>query len=391
MHAFRAQLGLGAHPDRFRTRLCRIVSILPCLVLILAAGCARKQTARPRDIPAVRVKAVVEKRVAIPDSSEYIGMLKSRHSTALNPQVSGEVTHIFVRSGDKVKSGAPLMQIDPLVQEALVANQKAARAAQVANVQFARGQWDRAQKLYKAGVMSRQDYDQAKTNLDSAREQLRSLDAQLRQQQVQLHYYRVVAPTGGIVGDIPVRLGDRVTTSTLLTTIDQPGALELYVNVPVEHENALRIGQRVQLLNSSGKLLGQTRIDFISPEVDSSSQSILVKAAVENPGDALRTSQFVRARIIWGTHRGLLIPVLAVTQLNGQYFAFVVEHRGKSLIAREKEIRVGQIIGEQYEVLEGLQAGDRVVVRGTQDLTDGAPVSVTPATPAGNSSRSSRP
>ncbi|HVB99305.1 MAG TPA: efflux RND transporter periplasmic adaptor subunit, partial [Candidatus Dormibacteraeota bacterium] len=163
---------------------------------------------------------------------------------------------------------------------------------------------------------------------------------------------------------------------------DQPGALELYVNVPLEREKDLRLGQRVQLLDGSGNQIGQTRTDFISPEVDTSSQSILVKAAVENPGDALRTAQLVRARIIWGTHQGLLIPVLAVTQLNGQYFAFVVEGSGKALVAREREIGVGQIIGGQYEVLKGLHAGDRVVVEGTQELADGTPVSVTPAAPA---------
>ncbi|HVB99826.1 MAG TPA: efflux RND transporter periplasmic adaptor subunit, partial [Candidatus Dormibacteraeota bacterium] len=204
MHLFCLQKGSGTHFRQY-SRFRRIFqSVLFCLPLIVTAACARKQAAVHPHFPAVPVKTVVEAPVTIPDSSEYIGMLKSRHSTALNPQVEGEVTEIFVKSGDRVKAGTPLMQIDPLVQEALVANQKAARAAQVANVQFARTQWNRAQKLYAAGIVSRQDYDQAKTTLDSAREQLQSLDAQLRQQQVELHYYRVVAPTGGIVGDIPV-------------------------------------------------------------------------------------------------------------------------------------------------------------------------------------------
>ncbi|HVB33359.1 MAG TPA: efflux RND transporter periplasmic adaptor subunit [Patescibacteria group bacterium] len=376
----------GAQAGRSRSGWRRLASLLPCLALIFAAACARKQSEGQRGFRAVSVKTAVEEPVTIPDSSEYIGMLKSRHSIALNPQVDGQVTQIFARSGDDVRAGAPIMQIDPLVQEALVANQQAARAAQVANVEFAKTQWERAQKLYQAGVMSRQNFDQAKTTLDAARQQLRSLDAQVRQQQVQLHYYRVVAPTGGIIGDIPVRVGDRVTTSTLLTTIDQPGALELYVNVPVEREKDLRLGQTIQLLDSSGNLVAQTHIDFISPEVDSSSQSILLKAAVENPAGTLRTSQVVQTRVIWDTHRGLMIPVLAVTQLNGQYFAFVVVGNGKALIAREREIGLGPIVGGQYEVLRGLHAGDRVVVEGTQELADGTPVSVTPAAPSGNPS-----
>jgi RND family efflux transporter MFP subunit len=345
-----------------------------CFAVAGAAGCARKQAPAPQAFPAVAVKTKVLEPVSIPESSEYLATLKSRHSAILNPQVDGQVTRILVRSGDRVKAGTPLMQIDPLEQQALVASQQAARAAQKANVEYARVQWERSEKLYASGVISKQAYDEAKSTYDSAAAQLHALDAQVRQQQVQLHYYRVVAPTGGIVGDIPVRVGDRVTTSTLLTTIDESGNLELYLNVPLEQAGRLRLGETIDLLDASGKLLGQTRTDFISPEVDNSSQSVLVKAQVPNSRGTLRTLQFVRARIIWGTHEGLLIPVLAISRVGGQYFAFAVEKKGASLVARQKEVRVGQIVGNQYEVLSGLEPGERVVIEGTQELADGVPV-----------------
>ena len=352
----------------------RFAALAVCFAVAGAAGCARKQAAAPQTFPAVLVKTKVLEPVTIPQSSEYLGTLKSRHSAILNPQVDGQVTRILVRSGDRVKAGEPLMQIDPLEQQAMVASQQAARAAQQASVEYARVQWERSQKLYASGVISKQVYDEAKTTYDSARAQLHALDAQVRQQQVQLHYYRVVAPTSGIVGDIPVRVGDRVTTSTLLTTVDEAGSLELYLNVPLEQAGRLRIGLPIDLLNTAGDILGRTRVDFISPEVDNSSQSVLVKAAVPNSRGTLRTLQFVRARIIWGTHQGLLLPVLSVSRIGGQYFAFVVEGKGKSLVARQKEISVGQIAGNDYEVLGGLDAGERVVVEGTQELGDGMPV-----------------
>ena len=98
------------------------------------------------------------------------------------------------------------MQIDPLQQQALVGSQEAARAAQLANLEYARTQWEREQKLYEAGVVAKQEYDQAKTNVDTAEQQLKALDQQLQAQQVLLHYYKVVAPTDGIIGDIPVRV-----------------------------------------------------------------------------------------------------------------------------------------------------------------------------------------
>lgn len=375
----------SAKPERLRPRpsgaiggSTRIPALYAALCLAaFAAGCGPKQAAGNLDPAATPVKTIVVRPVPISDASEYLATLKSRHSTALNPLVEGQVTQIFVKSGDRVAAGTRLMEIDPLKQQATLDSQDAARAAQEANVRFARVQWERAQKLYAAGVTSKQDFDQAKTNLDSAEQQLKSLEQQVQQQKVELHYYSVVAPTAGIVGDIPVRVGDRVTFTTLLTTVDEPGRLQLYVNVPVEHSKELRRGQTVQLLDASGKILVQSQIDFISPEVDNTTQSVLVKAEIENSSGALRTSQFARARIIWGVHEGPVLPVLAVSRINGQFFVFVVEGGGKSLEAHQRMLRLGEVADNQYPVLDGLKAGEHVVVEGAQNLIDGTPVSET--------------
>lgn len=370
-----------------RRRQLRLLVILCALALsAFSAGCSKKEVAASQDAPASPVKTVIVRPVAISDSSEYLATLKSRHSTVLNPQVEGQVTEIFVKSGDHVTPGTPLMQIDPLKQQATVGSQDAARAAQVANVQFAKIQVERAQKLFDAGVISKMEFDQTRTNYDTAREQLKALEAQVSEQQVQLHYYRVVAPTDGIVGDIPVRVGDRVTVSTLLTTVDQPGSLELYVSVPVERAKDLKMGVAVEILDTSGKVAAESRIDFISSEVDNSTQSILAKATVKNASGALRTLQFARARIIWGVHQGPAIPVLAASRINGQFFVFVVEGSGKSLVARQRMLRLGELKDNQYPVLDGLKVGDRLVVDGAQNLLDGATVTEISAAPGGKPS-----
>ena len=369
--------GLAKFPGATGRRLRPLAFLSALCIAAFGVGCGKKQAATNQDAPAVPVKTVVIQPVPIPDASEYLATLKSRHSTTLNPQVEGQVTQILVKSGDRVTAGTPLIQIDPLKQQAMVGSQEAARAAQLANVQFTQSQWERVKELYDAGVVSKQDFDQAQTNLDMAKQQLKSLDAQVRQQQVELHYYRVVAPTDGLVGDISVRVGDRVTTSTLLTTVDKPGSLEVYVNIPVERSKDLKLGQTVQLLENAGNLVRESRIDFISAEVDNNTQSILVKARVKNSSGALRTSQFARARIIWGVHKGLVIPVLAVSRISGQFFVFVVEGNGKSLVAHQKMLRLGEMTGNQYVVLDGIKAGDRVVVQGAQNLIDGVPVSET--------------
>jgi RND family efflux transporter MFP subunit len=353
-----------------------------CLVAGLAAnaitlGCSghgpqNPQAAGPGAMP---VKVLEARAVPVDDASEYVASLKSRDSAVIMPQVEGQVTQIFVHSGERVAAGSALIEIDPLKQQATVKSQESARAAQEANLSWAKKQYDRTVGLASAGVVSKQDLDQAKSARDAAQAQMDALDAQVREQQVQLHYYKVVAPRAGVVGDIPVRVGDRVTTATLLTTVDQPGSLEAYVYVPIERSPQLKMNLPVQVLDSEGKALANSRISFISPQVDNTTQTVLVKARITNGNDALRQSQFIRARVVWGTHRNPEVPILAVSRLGGQYFAFVAEaQNGGAFLARQRPLKIGQTVGNDYEVQDGLKAGDKVIISGTQFLRDGVPV-----------------
>ena len=198
-------------------------------------GCGAKGPAGDAAAPpAMPVQVLVVESQKLTNSTEYLAILKSRHSATINPQVEGQVTKIFVKSGDRVAAGTPLLQIDPLKQEATVNSQESARVAQEANVRLAKVNLDRAVKLQAAGVISKADFDNAQTNYETAVAQLKSLEHQVQQQQVELRYYQVSAPMGGIVGDIPVRVGDRVGVTTLLTTVDEPGALEAYIYVPAK-------------------------------------------------------------------------------------------------------------------------------------------------------------
>jgi len=324
--------------------------------------------------PAMPVKVMEARDVPVDDASEYVATLKSRDSAVIMPQVEGQITQIFVHSGDRVGTGNPLIEIDPLKQQATVKSQEDSRAAQQANLNLAKQQYQRTEALAAAGVVSKQDLDQAKATLDAAQAQMDSLNAQVREQEVQLHYYRVMAPRTGIVGDIPVRVGDRVTTTTQLTTVDQPGSLEVYVYVPVERSTQLKMNLPVQVLDSSGKILANSRVSFISPQVDTTTQTVLVKARIANGNDALRQSQFIRARVVWGTHNSPEVPMLAVSRLAGQYFAFVAEPQGGGYVAKQRPLTVGLTVGNDFEVREGIRPGDKVIVSGTQFLMDGAPV-----------------
>jgi RND family efflux transporter MFP subunit len=266
------------------------------------------------------------------------------------------------------------MQIDPAKQEATVNTQQSTLAAKHAEVEFDKQQYARANGLFTSGVSSKMELDQAKSALDTAQSQLAALEAQVQQETVTLHYYKVTAPTNGVVGDIPVRVGDRVSTTTILTTVDKSGSLEAYIYVPIERAAQLKPGLPVQLVDGTGTVLASTKINFISPQVDNTTQSILAKAPVPDAKNAMRTAQFVRARVIWGTQQGTVVPILAVTRIGGQYFVFVAEDdKGKS-VAHQRPLQIGQIVGNDYVVLNGLKTGEKVVVSGTQFLVDGVPI-----------------
>jgi RND family efflux transporter MFP subunit len=349
--------------------------LLALSLAALGAACSGSvKGAPPQADPAIPVKIQVAQSVPISDTTEYVATLKSRDSAVIMPQVEGQITNINVHSGDRVLPGAELMQIDPSKQQATVNSQEHSRAAQEANLDYAQQQYNRISALAAAGVVAKQDLDQARSALDTAKAQLRSLDAQVQEQQVQLHYYRVTAPSTGIVGDIPVHVGDRVTTTTTLTSVDQPGSLEAYVYIPVERSAQLKMNMPVQIVDGSGQALADSRISFVSPQVDNTTQTVLIKSRIANNEDRLRNLQFIRARVIWGTHQGPVVPLVAVSRVGGQYFAFVAEDQNAKLVAHQKALRLGEMNGNDYVVLDGIKPGDKIIVSGIQFLVDGATV-----------------
>ena len=324
----------------------------------------------------IGVEAITLAPKPIERTTEYIAAVKSRRSTTIQPQVEGFITAITARPGQRVSRGTPLMQIDAGRQQAAVASLDSIRAAREADLQFARQQAERMKTLYEAGAVSQQEFEQAATAVQTTQAQLRAVEAQIREQQVELAYHRVTAPTAGIVGDIPVRVGDRVTRQTVLTTIDENAGLELYINVPVAQAAALKPGLRVRVVDDAGQTMATSALNFISPSVDTQTQSVLVKAPLSN-NISLRTDQFVRTQIVWSDEPGLTVPLVAVTRVNGQYFVYVVEKGdGGALVARQRAVQLGPMAGNDYVVLSGLEAGEQLIVSGVQKIGDGVPVQV---------------
>jgi multidrug efflux pump subunit AcrA (membrane-fusion protein) len=392
----------------------------------------------------------------VEDSSDYAATLDSRQSISVLPKVSGRITAIYVQSGDRVQRGEPLLQVDSDVQQAQVASRRAGvntAAAEVnasiadvasaketlqslqaqqrvaeANVKFNQEEYQRYQDLFNAGATSRQSLSQKLNAIQTAQAQLSQAKADVQAQKaavlraqaqvvrnqeavaqaqadvftsrVQLQGFTVTAPIAGVVGNIPAKLGDLVTTSTTLLTLSRNEQLEVQLQIPLERSGVLRQGQTVKLLDENGKALRSGQISFISPTVDSATQSVQAKAVFANGDNTLRPSQFVRARVVWSVRPGLLVPTTAISRLGGKDFIFVaapfrasgckalaqgqgggggapVKADPNQMVAAQKLIRLGKIIGNNQEVLSGLQASERIVTSGILQLQNCLPIAST--------------
>jgi RND family efflux transporter MFP subunit len=358
-----------------------MTKLRPALILFAASAAAAcgsgGQPAGPPGgggMPPTGVEIVTLEAKPVEQTSEFVGIVKSRRSTNIQPQVEGFITRIPVKSGDRVREGAVLFEIDSRSQQAAIASLESVRAAREVDVTYARQEAQRAQALLAAGAASQQDADRAANALKAAEAQARTVEEQIRQLRTDIAYYRVTAPTAGVVGDIPVRIGDRVTKTTEMTTVDENAALEVYLNVPVQQATGLRVGLPVRLLDEQGKPLVTERINFISPSVDDRTQTVLAKLPLSSPS-GFRTSQYVRAAVVWSTDPGLTIPLTAASRINGVYFVFVGEPaEGGNLVAKQRAVTLGPMVGNDYVVLTGLKAGEKLIVSGVQKIRDGAPV-----------------
>jgi RND family efflux transporter MFP subunit len=345
------------------------------LACVLASSC-RGGPGTGGGPPAMPVEVVTLRERPVEQATEFVGTVKSLRFTTVRPQVEGFVTRILARSGDHVEPGRPLMQVDPRMQQAAVANLESQRAARAADLSYAQQDAARTKTLYEAGAASQSELEHAQTTLQAAEAQLKAVEAQIKEQQVALGYYMVTAQTQGVVGDIPVRLGDRVTRDTTLTTIDQNAGLELYIDVPVQEAEHLKLGLPVHLVDDAGRRLLTTQLSFVAPSVDADTQSVLVKAELD-PSSGLRTGQFVRARVVWTETPSLTIPFVAVSRINGQYFGFVAATaEGGQLVARQRQLDLGAVVGNDYIVRSGLKPGEQLIVSGIQNIADGAPVRI---------------
>src|SRR3984893_17063393 len=246
-----------------------VVVVFPALLgiaMLASTGCTSTEAKAPAPQP-LPVKVETINLAPVPRSDEYVATVKSRRSASIQPQVDGTLTRILVKSGDRVHAGQVLMTIDPLKQQATVDQQRSTEAQKKAVFDYNQREVERQRGLYESGVTSRQNYELAVQAFENSKADWEASTAGRVTQQRQLAYYNLTAPFAGIVGDVPVHIGDYVSPQTLLTTVDENAELEAYIYIPTERAPEIRMGLPVQIVTSSGELIEASKINFVSQQV----------------------------------------------------------------------------------------------------------------------------
>ncbi|MGF1515285.1 MAG: efflux RND transporter periplasmic adaptor subunit [Elainellaceae cyanobacterium] len=362
-------------------------------------------------------------------SSEFIGVLDAPQGVTLRPEVEGRVTEIFVASGEPVQTGDLIVQLSPDRNRAEVsaaqANESVSRAALStaqsetsalraekleieAELDLQNTEYGRTEGLVADGALAQQDLDRverdrraASASLNAINERIAASEQAVRQAQASLGQAQaqtgavqadlddkqVAAPIDGVVGDVPIKLGDYVDAGDVLTSITQNESLEIDLEIPIEYRDRLRTGLPVQVVVGPNKdAIASGRISFVSPQVNAATQSILATASFTN-GVGLQDDQRVITRVIWSEQPGVLVPTTAISRLGGQTFVYVAQaetsEAGETqMVAEQRQVTLGDIQGNSYEVTEGVDAGETIVVSGLLNLSDGAPIT-TEAPPPG--------
>ncbi|NEQ48357.1 MAG: efflux RND transporter periplasmic adaptor subunit [Leptolyngbya sp. SIOISBB] len=379
---------------------------------------------QPNEPPAVAAAqaTVVETQTVQPatvrTASEFVGALEAQERVTLRPEVAGRITQVLVSAGDRVTAGTPILQLSPDRPQAVVsgtiADIEVARAARnaaqaeileaeaerdsaIADRRLQDTEYERTQSLVEAGALAQQSLDQvarnrdaaiaaetaaerriqvARANLEEATAALQRADSNAQVAREDLSDYQVVAPVDGVVGDLPLKVGDFVNTGDPITALTNNQTMDLRLSIPVERSNELLTGLPVELrTESGGEPLVIGSISFISEQVDDGAQSLLAKASFPNPNGVLRDEQFVRANVIWAENPGVLVPTTAISRIGGQSFVFVMEPVTETegeFVAVQRPVQLGAIEDNRYQIISGLEPGETIVTAGILRLSDGA-------------------
>ena len=331
---------------------------LALVALLAACDKASSEGAGGDGPPPMPVEAAAAVQDTVVESIEATGQIDAVHAVELRPAVEGRITEILFREGQEVARGAPLFKVDDAELKAQVARAEAQR-------DLARQALDRTRQLIAENASSAADLERAEATA-------RSTEAEYDLLRIRLDRTVVRAPFGGVTGRRLVSLGDYVTTSTKLVSLQTVNPQRAVFSVPERYAARLKRGQTVEFhvaARADRAFTGE--VEFVDPMVELPARTILVKAMVPNGQRLLQAGMFIEARLATEIRtNAVVIPEDAVLPLQNANVVWVAAD-GK---ADRREVTLGVRTPGFVEVRAGIQAGELVVVGGAERLFPGAPV-----------------
>jgi membrane fusion protein, multidrug efflux system len=348
-------------------------------VLVCAAvGCSKKAEAPPAAVPEVPVAEVVQKDV--PLGMELVGQLSGFEDVQIRARVEGYLGSIDYREGAQVKKGDLLFTIDDLPFRAALAQAKATLATAESALAKADLDVKRYTPLARERAVSQAELDNAIAAQRSARSQVEARRAAVEQARLDLGYTQIHAPVSGIAGRAestllttvsavdPIRVSIAITESDYLRFARPIAEAGKAGTTPRPPQDSGRPGAQLELADGStyaqkGKLL------FVDRAVDSTTGTLRVDLGFPNPDAILRPGQYGKVKFTSELRKGaLLVPQRAVQEIQGTFFVYVVGEGDK---VETRKVKPGPRIADQWLIEDGLKAGERAIVAGTQRLKDG--------------------
>jgi membrane fusion protein, multidrug efflux system len=338
--------------------------------------------------PAAVVRTARVEIAPMPVVLDVVGTIESEHVVSVRPQVSGLLTQVMVKEGDRVRAGQVLFRIDSRAIDASVNQAKAAVARDQANLELARANERRLKPLLDRDFITRAEYETVVANVAALEAQVASNKAQLEQVQVQLDYTFIRATIDGRLGALSVRAGNLVSASTgstsvPLVTINRTNPVLVSFNVAQEFLPTVRRFQssgelNVQVLREQGQeVLAEGKLVFIDNTVNSQTGTIIMKARLNNDKESLWPGQFVAVRMVLTTEpEAVVIPETAVQPGQQGPFVYVFqagENEGAGR-ARVQPIKIDRQLGDRVVIASGLKGGELVITEVPPGLAPGAPV-----------------
>jgi membrane fusion protein (multidrug efflux system) len=330
---------------------------------------------------AVPVTAIEVAPRAVPVSFDAVGRTEGSRDVQVRARVAGIVEQQLYSEGDRVKAGAPLFRIERAPFEIELAQARAQLAQETARRELAEQEMERLKSLADRRAISQKEADQAASNARQTAAAVQLAQARVRQAELNLSYTTVNAPIGGITGRALQSVGTLVqpsNDSALLTTITRPDPIWVRFSLSEAEYSRLRSSDakavEVGVELADGKPYGpKGRLNFAGSTVDAATGTVQMRAELPNPDNRLLPGQYVRVRVVAGTQQAIVVPQTAVLQNDAGRFVWVAGGDGK---AAPRSIRAGQWLGQDWVVLEGLKAGDAVIIDNVARLRPGTPVQV---------------